>query len=113
MKMVWDQDPIKEYSDIFTQNLIPSKVASVCSSFQRKIMETMASLEISLQTYSTEKEEKKAMQQIMQSSRMMPIVIGVANRYAFFMERKSNGQMKEPLGSSHHLIIVLLRGLSN
>ena len=88
MKMVWDQDPIKEYSDIFTQNLIPSKVSSVCSSFQRKIMETMASLEISLQTYSTEKEEKKAMQQIMQSSRMKPFVIGVANRYALFMERK-------------------------
>jgi hypothetical protein len=34
------------------------------------------------------KEEKRAMQKIMQSSRMKPFVIGVANRYALFMERK-------------------------
>jgi hypothetical protein len=109
MKMVWDQGPIKEYSDLFTPNLIPSKVASICSSFQKKIMETMASLEISLQMHSTEKEEKRAMQQIMQSSRMKPFVIGVANRNALFMEKKKQWTKERASGDISSLNNSLIK----
>jgi hypothetical protein len=43
------------------------------------------------------KEEKKAMQQIMQSSRIKPNVIGVANRYALFVEKKKTVDKRKSL----------------
>jgi len=90
MKICWEKDPIKAYSDLFTPDLDPSKLASVCASFQRKIMETMASLEVSLKAYSSEEEQKRTIQQILASSRMKPYVIGVANRYAQWVKDNSS-----------------------
>jgi hypothetical protein len=46
-------------------------------------------------------EEKRAMQQIMQSSWMKPFVIGVANRYAFYGKEKAMDKRKSLWG---HLI---------
>jgi hypothetical protein len=87
LQIVWDDDTEK-FSGLFYPNLEATQLASICASFQQKVMDTMIKLEISLKSFDSEKDREKAASKSRQSSRLKPYALGVANRFASYCEAK-------------------------
>jgi len=69
LQIVWDDDTEK-FSSLFYPNLEATELASICASFQQKVMDTTIKLEISLKSFDSEKEKEQAASKSRQSSRL-------------------------------------------
>ena len=100
-QIVWNNDTEKSFAALFSPDLDASQLASICSLFQQQTMMTMASLEVALlPNHDTEEKKKKAIANIMSSTKKKPYVIGVANRFSSLDSEKkipkSSSQSNSP-----------------
>jgi hypothetical protein len=100
-QIVWNNDTENFFAALFSSDLSALQLASICSLFQQQTIMTMASVEVALlPNHDTEEKRKKAIANIMSSTKKKPYVIGVANCFASLDSEqkipKSSSQSSSP-----------------